>query len=595
MLTDPSTFDLGDLETEVRELARDVYPLLSSGVVADHQRLVLSAVDGLADDAEPWRRRVAEARAYDHLTVLPAPDLLPHARKFLDGWERCHGIRLPAPRLHMVMTVGEVPFATSSELAGLSDAGVYCVVDLWEAACQDEDRRPEPLARAMAAAATQLPHRALVWVEALYRRGASPEILAACVEGVARHLRIQFGGLTFNGGSSVPASPVSGTELARRLLGLLERFSKSRQAGWIDDHLLSEGALACADVVVDAACADRATALLARLSRAEGSPLSGNTSAMLEGSNTVRGKAAAASVRLAVRLAEAERPLPELLPPLLRTLASDGQRGTAWAVLHGLPPLTQSDPDLGWGLLDRATAHAGQAEWEAAEVSLYYAYHHHPERVEPVLARIRAGALDVAGRTYGRIGTLSVLSGHLDTASLLSTLRGGPSSVWAGVAEVYAVNLDGTHREACVEGLVGLLTSPGVPSAAVNEVSRVLSRDASRPSVPPSVIEALLQGPPGGEEYGLRVHAVGLWAQDEVTVRPRAVLSVIERLSAGAEAGRFSGLYGREIVSVLAALLREADETDDERFIRRVVAVQDALLRAGVGDVDEMLDEASRP
>ncbi len=597
VLTDPETFQFGDLESEVRELAHAVYPSLSSEAAADHQRIVLALVHDLPPDAEDWRVRVATARAYGHLVWVPRPYRTPEAEAFVESW--ADAIEGGRPDAEITIAGGVVtPPVSVEDLLGVSDAGVLRVVEHWGTEVTGTGLRMDlvggwdQVVSSLRYAAKDAPERALRWLDALLDRRAPDPYLDACVGGLALHLRVRFAGLTVNGSKELPPPVLDGPDLGRRLLRLLELYGEA----WIEGHTLADAVEACAAVLDDETSAARLTLLLVRLGRVEGSPISGgHQDPRLEGANTNKGKAATAAVQLATRLSERSRPLPELLPPLLRQLASDGQSGTAWAVLRSLPPLTQSAPELAWDLLDRATADAGPAEWEAAEVSLYYNYHHHEDRVGPVLERVRAGALDVAGRVYGRIGALSALSGHLDEAELWEVLEGGPPSVWAGVAEVFAINLRGAHRETCVAGLVRLLTSPGVPSEAVDQVSLVLGRAESRAWVPPVVVDALLQGPPDADDHGLRVHGVVEWAQDEVPVRPRETLSVVERLAEGLETGRFRNLYGSEIIRVLTALLREADQTDDPALIARVVSVQDRLLRLGVGDVDRMLDAASRP
>lgn len=304
-----------------------------------------------------------------------------------------------------------------------------------------------------------------------------------------------------------------------------------------------------------------------------------------------------AAVLLAGRVAGAGRELPELLPSLLQQFARDARPGVRWGVLQGLPPLTQSEPDLAWALFGEATHAAGSAEWEVAERSLYYNYHRHFDRVRPILDQIWATALGVAGRVYGRIWTLSLLSGHFSDAEMQGMLAEAPPPVRIGVAEVFAANLgDTAHGARCEEEIVRLLASPGMQDLAAEEVSKVLGRDATRTRVPRRVVEALIQGPPDREEYGIRVHSVLKWASKEAGEDALGVLGVLELLATARETGRIRGLYGgQELVSALTAVMRDADETDDPALIARVVALQDRMLRLGVAEVDRMLDAASRP
>lgn len=491
------------------------------------------------------------------------------------------------------------PPVSAEEIQGLSDEGVLQVIDFWGTTVNGRERGMalvggwDQVVGSVRHAAMSVPVRALGWLDALIEENAPDPYRNACVEGIALHLRAQFGGLKPSW-PYAPAEPLpDGPKLGLALLRLLERYGES----WIEEHTLAEAVQACVHVLDDDESIVRLTHLLVRLSQSANPDGSLGHDLSMEALNSTRGQAAIAAIELAARVAEAGRELPERLPPLLCQLACDKRPGVRWALLRGLPPLTQSEPDLAWALLSEATAEAGSAEWEMAEQSLYYNYYRHFERVGPILDRIRINALDMAGRVYGRIGTLSMLSGHLDEEMLYGVLMNGPSSVWAGVAEVFAVNLgDAVQGRRCEDGLVRLLTSPGVPEEAVQQVTMVLARDETRARVPRRVVEALLQGPPDQEEYGMRPHSVLEWAAHEASSDTLAVLGVLEQLADGFEDGRFRGLYGgRELVSALTVVLREADETDDPALIDRVVTLQDRLLRLGITDVDRMLDAASRP
>lgn len=134
-------------------------------------------------------------------------------------------------------------------------------------------------------------------------------------------------------------------------------------------------------------------------------------------------------------------------------------------------------------------------------------------------------------------------------------------------------------------GLVRLLTSPDVPDSAVQEVTWVLVRDETRVHVPRRIVEALLQDLPE-QNSGMRVHAVFKWASEKTGNDVLAILGVLERLADSLEGGRELD-DGRDLVAVLTAVLREADETDDPVLIAPVVTLQDRLLQFGVTELDQ--------
>jgi hypothetical protein len=597
LLTDVETFEHGDLDSEISEIAHAAYPFLSAEVSKAHQAVLLSLGEPRKTDSEDWVRARSHI-AYDHLIWIPRPYRTPEAEAFIATWQGEFGPYRREPGIYSSNGFVAPPIS-AGQIRELSDQGVLRVIGFWGTTVHGNHEGIvsiggwDQVVGSISDAAMNVPLRALRWLDALIETDAPTPYRNACIYGVGLHLRVRFGRLSPSG-TWDPAEPQpDGQALGGILLRLLERHSDS----WIEENTLTDAVEACAYVLDDEDSAVRLTLLLERLGRSPKPDGSFDHKPSMEALNSTRGKAAIAAVLLAGRVAEAGRELPDLLPSLLHQFAGDARPGVRWAVLQGLPPLTQSKPDLAWALFAEATDGAGGAEWEVAEWTLYYNYHRHFDRVRPILDRIWATALDVAGRVYGRIWTLSLLSGHFSGAELQSMLAEAPPLVRVGVAEVFAANLgDTAHGARCEEEIVRLLGSPGIQDLAAEEVSKVLGRDATGTRVPRRVVDALVQGPPDREEYGIRVHSVLKWASKEVGKDALGVLGVLELLATARESGRIRGLYaGRELVSILTAVMREADETDDPALIARVVALQDRMLKLGVLEVERMLDAASRP
>ncbi|HYR10708.1 MAG TPA: ATP-binding protein [Longimicrobium sp.] len=598
LLTDPETFEYGELDSEVSELAHDVYPFLSPEAAARHQALVLSLSEPRPTDTEEWMGRVRRRKAYEHLLWVPRPYRVPEVNDFIQRWESEFGPYRAQPRIYM--SGGFVaPPVSAAQIQGLSDQGVLRVIGFWGTTVDERDYVElvggwDQLVGSVRDAAMNVPDRALGWLDALLGTDGPAPYLDACVDGIALHLHVRFGGLKPSG-TWDPAEPVpDGQALARTLLGLVERFGEA----WITEHTLSEAIQACTHVLDDDDSAARLSVLLTQLGESPNPDGTLGHDPGMEALNSTRGKAAFAAVLLAAGLAEAERDIPEALAALLLQFARDPRPGVRWAVLRGLPPLTHSRPELAWQLLDTATEWAGSEVWEAAETSLYYNYHRHFDRVGPILERIRGSALEAAGSVYGRIGTLSWLSGHLDDESLYGCLADAPASVWSGVAEVLAANVgDSAQSARCEDGLVRLLTSKGAPESVGNQVEAAIGRGKGKGGrVARRVVEALLEGPADREDAVMRVHTILEWAAEEARYDALGILPLLEKVASGLEAGHLRGLHmGKELVLALTAVMREADESDDAALIARVVALQDRLLQLGVDELDRMLDVASRP
>jgi hypothetical protein len=598
LLTDPVAFECGELDSEISELAHDVYPFLGPEVATRHQELVLSLCEPRATDTEEWMTRVRRQTAYDHLLYVPRPYRTAQVNEFMKRWERELGPYRPQPRIYV--SGGFVaPPVSAAQIQALSDQGVLRVIAFWGTTLDERDYSVElvggwdQLVGSVRDAAMNIPSRALGWLNALLGTDLAP-YLDACVNGIALHLRVRFGGLNPSG-TWDPTEPLpDGPMLANTLLGLVERFGES----WIAEGTVSDAVEACTHVLDDDDSIARLSVLLTRLGQSPNPDGKLGHDPGIEALNSTRGKAAFATVILATRLAEAERDVPEVIAALLVQFARDPRPGVRWAVLRGLPPLTHSRPELAWRLFETATEGAGREVWEVAETSLYFNYHRNFDRVGSILERIRESAFEAAGSVYGRIGALAWLSGHMDDESLYGRLADAPASVWSGVAEVLAANVaDSVQGERCQDGLVRMLTSKGAPESAAHQVEAALGRgNGNGGRVARRVVEALIEGPPGREDPDMRVHTILEWASEEARYDALGVLPLLEKVASGLEAGHRRGLHaGKELIIALTAVMREADESDDAALIARVVALQDRLLQLGVDDLDRMLDIASRP
>jgi hypothetical protein len=545
LLTQSGTFERGDLETEVRELAHAAYPFLSAEVSQTHQEILLSLLERGATDADDWMEKARRRAVHEHFISIPRPYRIAAAEIFLEGSEEEFGPYRPEPRVYM--SGGWVaPPVAASQLEELSDTTVLRIIGFWGTTVMRDGGTDlvggwDQLVGSVRDAAMNEPTRALRWLDALIEADAPVPYRGACMEGIALHLRARFGGLRPSG-SWKPAEPMpDGGELGHKLIELLERHGGL----WMGERALADAVLACTHVLDDHESAVRITVLLVHLSASSDPTGELGHDPPMEGLNSTRGTAATAAVILAGRVAEAGGDLPEVLSPLLHQFARDPRPGVRWAILYALPALTYSVPDLAWTLLDEAAQDAGSHIWDVAERSLYYHYHRDFDRVRPVLERIRTSALDEAGEVYGRIAALAYLAGQLSEDRVFGTLANDPSPVWAGLTQVFVANLlDSAHRFRCEEALVRLLASPGVPDAVHEEVTSALGRDEVRAGFSRRIVETLVGGAPDREEYSFRAHSILEWAAEEVVHDALGVLGVLERLAAGFETGHFRGLHG---------------------------------------------------
>lgn len=460
-LTDPETHAMGDLCSEVRELAHAVFPFLPDDVSEAYQALILAEAERAPEGAEAWYTESLRRGAYRQLQWVPRPYLTPEAQAFVETWGGEFGEERLGPDISHGAHYVASP-VSGNELLGLSVEGVVRVAHIWCPPDGESGYGPsdwELVPRAMASAAMHAPEQGLAWLDGLLASGARAEYLNACVDGVARYVRIRDGTLSFNGVREVPESPLSAAEIGWALLSLCETHGET----WMEERVASDAVLSCVRALTDAESAERITRVLARLGQSNDPGLDGPRWPDMESeaNNATRAEAARTAVELASRLSEAAVSLPVELVQLLHALAGDERPSVRLSSLVHLAPLTHTAPDLGWALLNHATVQATRLHWIAAERVLYYAYRD-TERVAPVLDRFCDEALDEAGEVYGRIGALRVVSGLLDEDAFFDVLERDQDAAQAGAAEVFAVNVrDARVGKRCEDALVRLLEMPG--------------------------------------------------------------------------------------------------------------------------------------
>ncbi len=595
LLTDPITYEFNEIESEVRELANVAYPYLSETVSRIHQALLLAWAKDETGDMDETELHFYRRRAYEHIIWIPKPYLTEESIRFLMTCSKQFDPWRPTPRSDG--RAGFVPYPISpTELQRMSDEGILQLiaffgtkVNWWTGGTRLEGGWQQ-LKAVLADVAMNVPVRAIEWTN--WPRANQP-YRDACIEGIATHVLIRYGRLEPSGKWD-PVEPMpDGITLCRQLIQLIEIYSDSG----IGEQVQAKALWACTYVLDDDESTGKLTLFLGRLAQSEDPDGSLGADPPMEALNSVRGLAARGAVILARRLVERGHQLQEPLKLLLRQFIQDCRPGVRLAILYEFPLLTRLVPDLAWPLLADAASNAGHSEWEQIEKCLYYNYRDRYSLVEPILNRLRTSALDIAGRIYGRIATLSMLSNHLGWNSLFTTVVQAPSTVWDGAIEVLAANLIHQRiRSVCECGLVQLLNAPNLPKTSLNVVVFKLSRPETKPYITKTIVETLVARAIEQRNSDIWLEPIFDWIAGCVQGNALAFLGLLEKVVRGFENGFIRHTYnGREMVAVLAPMLREADESDDQGMILRVLELQDRLLQLGFSDVDRMLDEASRP
>ncbi|MEW6221122.1 MAG: ATP-binding protein [Thermodesulfobacteriota bacterium] len=311
-LTDKALVRDYQLGYELGLLMREAYPHVSDEARLANQAIILA----LWDDPE-WRAEREDEWAartiYNYLIRIPAMFRTPEAQGFLDHWARCFGRFEPKPRLRSWGGLVGSPL-TVDEMLGLSDQGVLRLLDHYQL---DPERREmtdrgyvggwTQVEQVLRDAAARDPLRFLgLLSDRLSRADGDPGYGQAIVTGAADHLAIRFETLQSSRGWQPLAPLPEAADLARNLLGLLDRppllGRRDRDLAWVLG--------ACTEVLEDEASLARLVLRLLDLSRSPDPTVdddSGPGSDLERAAfNSVRGMVAGTAVRLCNRLLDQE-------------------------------------------------------------------------------------------------------------------------------------------------------------------------------------------------------------------------------------------------------------------------------------------------
>ena len=591
-ITDPLLLQNTLLTGEIGQLVNFAYPYLSIEAQDGHQETVLT----LARDETSGG--IQRDHAYRHLVWIPRPYRSPDCQRFLDNLAPIVGPQRfdPVVNGHSGSIVSPV-FADQFHL--LSGESVIKLIKYFEAAPQDDTEwlgsagmRVDRFPSSVRAEASCNPGLYMGIFDTLIDDEQYQQSLQAIIQGVTQHVQHRFGRLQPDK-SWQPVEPVlDGPLLGGWLLSTAEQHADL----WEHEmHQTAEIVAACCSVCISTDEIERIISALVMLQKyVDPAEFDSKDVSMY----SVRGITARGSLHLYNRLIEKESPFPDALTLLLEEFSHNLVDGVREALLSGLAFTTLRHPDFGWALFDIVIKDASINQWIWIEPILYYNYHSHFDRVIPCLEILHSLGSPETDEVYGRIAMLSVLAGHIELEDVFTALAEGDDIGWQGACHVLQTNFGNSDCiKVCKAALVWILTDPHVPRRVLGYVHIDTRQAAVHTAESLEVVMAWLRANVADEDRGMRTHVVVDWLAVKVTRDALGALPIMEELASCVE--RFSeGPYissQDKLVGALNAVLREADECDDEDLISRVLALQDRFMRLGVSAIDAMLDAASRP
>ncbi|WP_341317487.1 ATP-binding protein [Paraburkholderia sp. IMGN_8] len=590
VLRDPSMLEYGGdyeigqlLNASFHLLERDVQDEVLTHLMTTFERLRGSEFDG------DWIQR----KRRNYLDWIPSFLRSPAADTYLDELQTKLGNADRKPLIERSGGWVPPPFEYK-RFVELSPAGVVRVLRHYSRGYYGEDflrvGGPDAVAAQLSEAASRYPVRFLTFLAGHWPQ-LDDRFGAAILSGISRNISHRFGNLSSTGEWKTEEEP-PGRLLAKLALDELDRHPVS----WGGTRAAAEVLDSSSHVIDDDDELSRfifhlVTVSLSPDPQEEGDDLA--TTAL----NGTRGNATQAAAVVATRWAAAAKPIPAMLGSTLRRLASDTNRAVRFAILRYLPHLQQVDPELGWSLFNLATQDADAPTWSEAEPCLYYSYHSHFERVSPYLALVYGAR---AFESWAHIACLACLSGHVSTSELSTNLIAiDDEPGWTGAARVFATNAgNDEHRTLCLGMLVWVLQHSPPSTTVANEVDqRLFDGESPVRGIPEPLLRAMFAFRNRVDQTRQTAPASFLkWLAAVAYEEPDEALLAVEIMLEGTQWSDDMSLFFEP--ATLSALFQEAEEreeSDGGKFLRRVVAVQDVLLRLSGSTLHEWLKDAERP
>lgn len=587
-----------DLSYELGTLIRSAFIYLDNHtqdvVMATMQQLFEEPVTD--EGTRFWKLK----RRAEYISAIPCHLRSAEAQAILDAYEKITGTLIRQPSIGMRGGMVTAPFSFEVFLNS-SDDGVIRLLEHYSGYNRDFDDflvgGEREIGRQLCEASSRRPSRFLRLLVAHWA-DVSTGFRNDIMDGIAKYLAHRHGNLQTNG-SWVPIEDSDAPALANQILDELERHS----AHWLLNRSAAEALEACAYVIQDTQNAARLVFLAIGFGKIrEESTIHGDSVNLLTtGINMMSGKVAEALMIMVNNLQERGITLPELLPHTLRRFASNEHPAIRALMLQRLPYLQSQNPELGWELFHCAMQNTAGL-WQSAERCLYYAYHDHFEKVVPLLERIRHEGSKEDMETWGRISTLSALTGHVDFADLLGELKTlDITEAWRGAANVWThpENIK-RHREQCLAGIEAGLKAESPHAAAVARHVDNIFRDNMPPiSIPIELIQLCFSVfENDSENKHHRLFGFAEWLNATSQRDPELALAATESYLAYVSHAK-TYFYGHEnqLVQLMTRLFAEAEEreeSDHGAMLKHVVSVQDFLLSLGVNSINDWLKAAER-
>lgn len=617
LLTNSNLLRYGHLEHELGQLMQAIYYFLPEDIQLQNQRYILNLYHdevwqeqhGYIDELPQWVCR----KRYNYLLWIPLVYRTQESQLFVEYYEQDFGRFLPEPSVNSWGGTVGYPL-TLAQMQGFSDKALidYCkhyegYNDGFGSHPGDRLRGDQGMVQRRLSEATAYdPERYLKLIPLFIASGLDTGYSQNIVHGVADHIRYRFGNVRSSSGQFEWKQPeVDGEWLAEQLLNLLE----SADWLWTDTRQFNLFVIpeACCDVLTNKKHIGRLVFLLfqllfelrreqVNLNPKKSSDDISNRDLRFHAINSDWGHVGRGISKLCNRLLGAEAEVPELLYPLLRHLIKISKQA-AITIIDAIPYITYKKPEWGFQLFsDIYDSAEPVCPWGWAQRHLYYQYNDNFKYTAPYLAKMLQSGETEAIQSWGLLSTMSHLAGHLTQDQLFENLIDiNREEAWIAAAQVFEGNLDKHTRDGmCINGMVRILELELDMPRVISEIEDAFDPKKRGGFVRGEFARIFIEK---ASIHGQRrsIRFLLDWLADLSSRDPLSSLELLELLADKLSAESARRLYdGKSLIQALNALLREADETDEEQLISRVISLQDRFLQLDLHGIEDFFNAAGR-
>ncbi|MBD3337571.1 MAG: AAA family ATPase [Candidatus Lokiarchaeota archaeon] len=602
-----------EIEFEIRELIKNVFIHLSDNNQEKLQILILNLKSQYEENDEipSWLLY----RKYNYLLMIPNFLRLQEVHNFIEDRKNEYGEWLKPPSVYMKGGTVISP-VTIDQMQSLSDKsiirlfrhyyqnGVRYDIDEFDNLVGGLDDIEMILANCSAID----PNRYIPLFDKFVLENDLKNSSTAILEGISNHIKYRYGNLQPPSKNWQAKEPLPDGKLLTKTI--IDWMSKNEFLWGADQgRILARAVEACCHVENDDDVVAVLLSFLNQLSKHH-SPDKlkkyhikpdkkglDKHDLMTEACNSIRGIAAESSILLAIKSLKRQKALRKNHFPLIQRFARDSHPAVRVSIFRYLPVYAQYDFEGAWNLFHIAFDNPHPLLWPHGENFLYYQYYRNFERVKPYIGRIKQEAILTSGEVFGRISTLCYLSEYIPENHFfhdLATLNN--LDVWSGALQVFSANLsDSFTKEKCENGLLYILDNVK-NQTIINKFDISFEKLCTKGTEKSLLIAKHFISIFEDAKEISELHWFYDWIEDLSNNDPLSAMEICEQLLFKIESSKSQYPIWRsdKLVNSTIRILREADLSNEENFIKNAISLQDRLLKLNLGNIDKALDEAAR-